>query len=1151
MQDWPTDSSNPFRDHAQMPGGPPRRSSPWVTVLLILGGCLLLLLVPVGGFLFWGLHHGAASTPLAPRETLEQKTTASRQAYASDEIGCDDTTLPPIKRLLGQLERAARSNDDAAFRRLVSMQHLIACVKQSEAAQGMGAWDLLVLRLDGALKASVDPAWQRITLRYVQQLEGTGQYVLYTHCYGPEDGETDVRFWVVNDGGTWMLADWERLDLGLRQSTEWALYLAYAEDARLEEYIEAMVSVQRAAEHNTAGNESLAREALERAATQRVPPELRDSVWVVIGYEWNRLSDAAAAIRCFERVENPEATPGVFFGTALALADMGRYAEAVETMSRYEHYVGCAPEACRFQANWLVQLGRPAEAAEQWKKVLRGMPDDHYALHSLARLLEPDHLDGLKVYLSRVGDPQTTAEELADLFFQQRNGKGLEVIEGFAAESSPGSGTAEYVGGLVAYNAARLEQSATRFRRSLDLVGNEQQKVQRRQRFLDVMLESDQVLSAYRAVDDQPAAIAYLLGDYPDSGVALTLPEIDALIAEHRGAHPEDPRGHYLAGLRLAEEGRHEEAVDALTRAWDLPSEDYALRDAIRFALDKSLIHCGKWEVAYAATEPSADRLAAVAACLHELKLWDSLRALLEQHGSTYLDDPRTLYYRAALCVQEEDYDTVQTLLADLDQLDETQGIDHLVRYDIDFLAAHPRLWQAVYQRVEDPARAGSLFRRWAPLFRTEARFEELQSLIALHRARFPHDLLAVSWQSRLLVTDEERARYADTYFPRREELFEEAADSWRGNSPAEDLVRVLLQLRRPAEALEVAELAQEKKQEIVPLILCHVSELRVAEAEATIEQYLAEDGAMYALYDDATAGALLRSSSFAQLQSQHPLQLPYTLADHETVMLWEQMPQWDAAQLQVQLASMGDNVQVVAIEDHSPSAEPRWVVQLGAARLLVAVHDGKCRRVRSPSSGSASESITAALEGHAAWVSVSGVRWALPDGADDCHGAVRDIVQRLANEQCLAFWFVDYQRLLPSDVEQMREWASAPHRLAIAQLGVPGELKVEGVASDVEAQRALTRTMRQLLNAFRQTAAQGQFVLGADLHVGYAHERLWLALESTPDDGRYVGCLQQDSLLVPALSAGQRLCIDDYDLAACRFDEAGETVEAAVPHQH
>ena len=56
----------------------------------------------------------------------------------------------------------------------------------------------------------------------------------------------------------------------------------------------------------------------------------------------------------------------------------------------------------------------------------------------------------------------------------------------------------------------------------------------------------------------------------------------------------------------------------------------------------------------------------------------------------------------------------------------------------------------------------------------------------------------------------------------------------------AEDLVRVLLQLNRPGEALEVAELAHEKRQQVLPLILCHVAAGRVMESERAIEVNIA-----------------------------------------------------------------------------------------------------------------------------------------------------------------------------------------------------------------------------------------------------------------------------------------------------------------------
>jgi hypothetical protein len=1146
MKPWHAEPSNPFDLRPDPPLPPsPRRFSVLMT-MCILGIAGLCVVMCAGGGLFWLVRQDDMSARPILSESLSEKIAASTAAYASDQVGVSGNTLRQIKRLLSKVMIAARTNDDDAYRRLVDFPTLVARVKQSDHATRADFFTLLSLEFQVSAGTYVDPSWQRITLRHVVPMDAAGRFVAYTHCYDADGGETDVRFWIRQTERDWKITDWERLDLGLKNSDEWALYTAYAATSRLDDYTAAIEDINRVAELDIEQERAEAERLLVGAETRRIPPDLQDSVWVLLGYQWNFLGDSQRAIRCFDQVDFPDATPGVHFGRAIALADQDEYAAAVKAMWRYEETVGAAPEVCRIKAGWLSQLGREAEELAEWKKLLRAIPDDDEALQSLAQLMNDDEMESLAVYLARTNDPQRHTTTLAELFSDTRSGAGLDVVARIVSETFPKSAEAAYVAGLRSRDAGQSAQAAGEFRRAMELVEKDALKSASRYRYLDTMVEVNRVEDAYQNVDDRCDAFDYLLRDYDEGDAVLTSREVDALVAVHRTKHPHDALGAYLAGLRLAEEGQFERAAAEFRESFELAEPEHWLRNSSQYELRASLVKSGNWREAYRLSDPPAEGFAEIASHCRALQRWEDLRGLLDDYDEFADHDPWASFFRAALLIHDHQLAAAEKLLERLSSTESAAEMDSSLRYEVRAIQAHPRLWQAAYDRAAESNEASLLFQNLAYTFSEQCRFDDLRLLLAKHRVRFPDDLQAAMYYESLLVTDKDYTDYVETWFPYRDRLVEESAGDWRIENAVETLVRVLLRVGRVGDAFEVARRTMDELERSLPLILCQATAGQVEATCQTIEQYL--DGrSMYLLYDDESIGPLLRSPSYAELRTAHPWEIPYSIGENDTVLLFEHEPRWHGEQLQAKLHDLGESVEVTLLPNIGEKAVPRFAINIDEARLLISVHNRKYSSDRTLPLQLKDESRRAALEQHAAFVSLSGSRWARPSGQTDCRMLVQDVALRLAPQNCLAIGLVDQHRLLQNNTSTRRAWAAAKTNIQQGQLGEYLPMYADWQEGDFRGQRALASALRQLRRAFATRQAGDEFTLGVSLKAGVSAERLWISLEEIRGGFRYVGRLIDDSLLAPEFAAGERLLVEEYELCACRFHHAGQTIEAIV----
>jgi hypothetical protein len=348
-------------------------------------------------------------------------------------------------------------------------------------------------------------------------------------------------------------------------------------------------------------------------------------------------------------------------------------------------------------------------------------------------------------------------------------------------------------------------------------------------------------------------------------------------------------------------------------------------------------------------------------------------------------------------------------------------------------------------------------------------------------------------------------------------------------------------------DARQVANRVMEDHERLLPLILCNVTAGNVDEARQQIEEYLRYGRAIYSLYDDESIGRILRSSSYEDLRRAHPWEIPYTIGEDKAVLFLQQSPQWADANLPKMLRDLGNSVRVTRLPEEGENPLPRFAIWVDDARLLVSVHNRKYSNDEMLAAKLKSEPLRAAFEQHAAFISVSGSRWARPAGKRNCRELARDVALRFVDDDCLAIWLEEESRFLHNSRQDREAWLAAADSIEQGQLGEYLPMYSDWQESDFRGQRALDESLRQLQQAFADRQPEDNFAVAAFLRGGTSGERLWISLEEIRNGSQYVGRLVNDSLLAPEFLAGERLLVEEFELCGCRFQHAGRNVDAIV----
>jgi tetratricopeptide (TPR) repeat protein len=1144
MSNWQSnDSRSPFGDDAVVLAEVMTPKRRFRLPLIIIGGACVMLMVcgGIGAYFAYWLLTGHSRVVVAPAQSTEQKIAESTTAYASDDVGVDADVLAEIERLFQRVSTAVRRSDNREFRRLVDCDFLFARVQGTGLIDEHSFFQQMLLKTNIRESLGATAEWRNCGVMHVVPVAGIpDNAVVYTCCRNDANEASEFRWWLVKRNNAWRIYDWERLDLGLSASRDWAIRAHYQFDSCMYSYARFETEIVTAAGHVEQGDLEAAEESLRRAAKYTGPPELEDCRLALLGYNWRIIGRTRDALQCFDRISNPQATPGGYYGKAMCYHDLGMDRKALEQITLYETHVGPLPDVLKEKVVMLSSLGRDEEVLHERRRIAKMNPDDTASLRSLGFALPKEKKGELVPLLKRTSDPAAVAADLAWSFSDDR--AGLRAVLSVIEELQPDSPEAAGVAGLLAVAERDYERAVSCCRTAFDRAAGEAE----RSAYLDSYLEAMSALGRYRAAleeaPDIDLAFDYFSAGYDEGESELTDDEFLELVEIRRRQRPDDPWVYYYAGSVYHGRSENEAAERELRTGLEKGGED-ADKSMLRSLLANVLLDEGRTVEAYETLGADDERFRQLASFCRWNERPEPLRELIAAHRKRHPDSPWIDFYQAWLHDSAGEMELAIELYRR--SLDEVGPDNYLVRGGWVSACLKADRWEEVYRESESPEDG---FAELAGRLSRAEKWEAVESLRAIHAAACPEDPALLDWEVALLWHNRDYLGLIDRFTPPPREMLWELGNGQQSEI-WEKVVRSHLRLGQLEHAKALAEVLFDENEYVLPLVLAHaasgdrvVTQRWFGEWSRANSWFMGFHGN---LYRDEDIGHILMSDAYRPLREKYPINATGVMGDTVAVLLLDEIVPVELTRLRDAARELvGPEAEAVML--NSTPEDARFVIRSGLAAVWGVVRKGPLPDQANRWESVGSESLQESVDGHQAWLAVGRAHWRAGDALDP--RLTLQVADRLAGEHGVAMYVHAQPRLVDWD-------DTARHTLAgeepLGRLHEMGEnvgyyyFTVDRSA-DRDQMRAFRKKLYDVANSYAAERPGSQLDVRFGLSVGPFHEPLWLRVERVEEefnDFRFIGPLLESSSLSPIHSASEFVELYEFGVVALRYRDGDRTV--------
>ena len=649
-------------------------------VLIVIGavavGSLCLMFVFSKGFrdgFTKGLTGELAEDDLGrPSPDDDSRYEEIAAAYNSDDVGVDDVLFEELKNTFTKLSKAIKVERQPGFLAMVDQRRLAETIRGSdfmpaslrmEGVDSIREWEVIDALSD----------FDEFQIAFVQLADSGDDAIVYLHTWTDSGEESRMRFWMTRNDGNWQFFDWEYIDFGRRYSAKEAILFELASELRhvnFDSYMEFDSDIDKVIEADESGDVDKETQFMRTAQSRFIPEGLQGRSQVQLGFTWSYIGRQANAVQFYREALKTRVAPGIHIGLAFSYDALGQTELALKHADRYERMVGRGPEVNSIKARSLMTLGRRSEAAEEFEKVLRILPDDEESLRKLGKCLPTGKLQTLREHLLRTEDPVMRAQRLVAAYSITRHLAAAEMlIEFLKAEAADDSET------MIAearYLMAKGDEAAGSAR-FLDAVQASEgdERAAAMSTYLYAMSETDRVLEAYSKADDANNAFMILAGvDTEDDEISLEEPQLTPLIEAHRKKSPYDPYLHYAIGIGLENSGQLKEAVAAYRKAHELAEDEYD-KDVFAYRLASAAMESEGPEAAYTVAGRTEAVFYTILSELEADGTIDELPKLIALHEAAHPEDSWIQYARALVAIEAGETGNADILLKQLEENDE------------------------------------------------------------------------------------------------------------------------------------------------------------------------------------------------------------------------------------------------------------------------------------------------------------------------------------------------------------------------------------------------------------------------------------------------------------------------------------------------
>jgi predicted Zn-dependent protease len=339
--------------------------------------------------------------------------------------------------------------------------------------------------------------------------------------------------------------------------------------------------------------------------------------------------------------------------------------------------------------------------------------------------------------------------------------------------------------------------------------------------------------------------------------------DLEALIAAHRRQADGDPILDFYQARARIYQNRPGEAAAFLRAAWQKQPVE-GQRKGYLYQLLNDSRDWGSGLAAYRAVPDQVQAFAVLASRLVGQKKEKELAALVEEHGKGHAGDSQYQFYAGELALlrgqaEKADQHFTQALAKSSPQ--ERQQFRH------GWLRARVKGGQAArtYQEGEPGTRP---FEELAYLCLAAKDGQQLAALLAAHRRSQPDDPNLPAWELEVKWLNRDHEGALGLLNAHRAGVLAQARFRWKADSY---LVRCLVRLKRPREAIEEAESLVKNRGDQLLLILAHAASGEVKQTCAAVEKLHPPPHLLRRCYQDEDLGSLLRSEAFRPFRERFP----------------------------------------------------------------------------------------------------------------------------------------------------------------------------------------------------------------------------------------------------------------------------------------
>ena len=537
------------------PGNPRKKYRGWLIAIFSTFAVLAVLLCMALMILFGSrgkenldVNDENALSVMETKKGFEVASAAFEKPYRE----FDQTDQTRIIQTIDRMMTASSEYDYDQTRSMINKSGFINQMIRSGEWPSENIIEKMVIKQTFSIVTDGPPAYEHFRVVSIKRLNNR-EALAHIYFWDYPQEVTEARWWLVRQGSSWQVADWESLREGATEAEQYAILVQHQDDASVQAFYDAMTEVSAFYE-NTDYDRPAAEERLRTVEQMSLHPKLADYTNMMVARGWAYIEEWDEAEIAASKIADANKVPAKHY----LLADVSRgreeHEKALQHIDRYAQIMGDTPPVWRMRLDCYSELNQNDEAFEAVVALAKAMPEDEYALQRLGQLVTPDdakQLDRIK----EIPGIEKIAVEAIDESYDLASIPLLRVIEKILRDNEDNPGGSDFAAAKRAELQHDLELAAKHY----ELAISKSQSTNAQERYEDDRAEMffsvGQPLRAYKAATDKSVPMQRLVSGIFDDEFELSPKQLEELTQSYRSTEPDDPITNMLEG-KLATQKR-------------------------------------------------------------------------------------------------------------------------------------------------------------------------------------------------------------------------------------------------------------------------------------------------------------------------------------------------------------------------------------------------------------------------------------------------------------------------------------------------------------------------------------------------------------------------------------------------------------------